>query len=253
MLVVHVQSEGFMTVPAKSFQRWRLDVAPETTLAELCRQAGLKRTTLAQQLVRGKVSVSAVVAISRGIGLYPVNELSFFDRFSDVAAGVRAPTMVELLSQVSHLDVMAYLVQRSRASSGGSPEPQLGAFPHAASVRMWLEAIDRGDLRQAVANVSGVAPQNISAAVSVNRLSPHLAVVSARLAEVSLTSGLVVTGVLTPEEGGWASGGRSAALKQMSDGELVALTQGRLEEMAKAVRKHERDEERSREVCETLG
>ncbi len=242
-----------MTVPAKSFQRWRLNVAPETNLTELCRKAGFKRTTLAQQLVRGKVSVSAVVAIARGLGLSPVNELSYFDQFSDLAAGVREPTTAEFLSQVSHLDVLEYLVQRSRASVEDPSGAHLGAFPHAASVRMWLEAVDRGDLRQAVVNVSGVAPQNISAAVSANRLSPQLAVISARLSDVSLASGLVATGVLTPEEGGWASGGRCAALKQLSDGELVALAQGRVEEMARVVRKHERDEGRSREVWEVLG
>lgn len=242
-----------MTVPAKSFQRWRLDVAPEANLTEICRQAGFKRATLAQQLVRGKVRVSAVVAIARGLGLAPVNELSFFDQFSDLAAGVQEPTAAELLSQVSHLDVVEYLVQRSRASNEDSLLPHPGVFPHSASVRMWLGAVDRGDLRQAMANVSGVAPQNISAAVSANRLSPQLAVISARLSDVSLTSGLVVTGMLTSEEGGWPVDGRSNALMRLRDGELVALAQGRLEEMARAVRKHERDDERTREVWETLG
>ncbi len=242
-----------MTVSAKSFQRWRLHVAAEVSLTELCRQAGFKRATLAQQLVRGKVSVTAVVAISRSLGLAPVKELSSFDPFGDLADGVREPTAAELLSQVSHLDVMEYLVQRSRADEKETVLPQPGPLPHPASVRTWLEAVDRGDLRQMMANVSGVAPQNISAAVSANRLSPHLAVIAARLSEVSLTSGLVVTGILTPEEGSWPNGGRSEALLQLRDSKLVALAQGRLEEMAKAVRKRERDDERAREVWETLG
>lgn len=240
-----------MTVPAKAFQRWRFDVAPNENLADLCRRAGFKRATLAQQLVRGRVSVSAVIAIARGLGLQPVASLSAFDHYRSLAAGMREPSRDELLSQVSHLDVLEYLVARSRCGDGEPPTP--GPYPHPASVRMWIDAIDTGELRQRMATVAEVAPQNISASIMANRLSPSLALAASTLTGVSSTSGFVVTGELTPAEGGWPSDGRERALMDCSDAEVVLLAQGRLEEMAKSARKLEREDQRARDLWETLG
>ena len=41
-----------MAVTAKAFQLWRSRIAPQDTVSDVCRVAGIKRSTLAQQLVR---------------------------------------------------------------------------------------------------------------------------------------------------------------------------------------------------------
>ena len=67
-----------MPLQSKAFQRWLHNVAPDASTADVCRVSGIKRTTLAQQLVRGKVAESTLVSISRAYGLNPVQELATF-------------------------------------------------------------------------------------------------------------------------------------------------------------------------------
>jgi hypothetical protein len=244
-----------MTVTAKAFQLWRSQIAPQHTVSDVCRTAGIKRSTLAQQLVRGKVSVPTIVAIARGYGLSPVDALGVFEGFEDLPGGVRRPTDDEFVSQVSHVDILRLLVARSQDEerSGADLQLDLAPFPHRASVRAWIEAIDPGDLRQQLAASTGVARQNLSAQLTAGRLVPEIAVEAARIAEVSLTSGLVVTGLLTPEEGGWPDDGRSRALCAMSDLDLVFLARDRLDVLGKQIRRAELDDGRDRAIWENLG
>ena len=67
-----------MPLPAKAFQRWLHGVAPDTSVADVARASGVKRTTLAQQLVRGKVAEATVVGISRAFNVNPVAALGRF-------------------------------------------------------------------------------------------------------------------------------------------------------------------------------
>ena len=244
-----------MAVTAKAFQLWRLRVAPGDTVSDLCRTAGIKRSTLAQQLVRGKVSVGTLIAIARSYDLDPVQALGEFEGYMDLPAGMRPPTSAELLSQVSHLDILKLLVARSEggARAPGGAAGELLPFPHRNSVRAWIEAIDPGDLRQTLSARSGIARQNLSAQLTAGRLSPGLAVEAARIAGVSLASGLVVTGVLTCAEGGWPETGRAAALNALSDTDLVLLARDRLDALGKQLRKTEADENRDRAIWENLG
>ncbi|GAB15278.1 hypothetical protein ARGLB_083_01700 [Arthrobacter globiformis NBRC 12137] len=64
-----------MPLSAKAFQRWLHGVAPDASVADVARASGVKRTTLAQQLVRGKVSEATVVGISRAFNINPVAAL----------------------------------------------------------------------------------------------------------------------------------------------------------------------------------
>ncbi|VDR30884.1 Uncharacterised protein [Arthrobacter agilis] len=243
-----------MAVTAKAFQLWRSQIAPQDTVSDVCRVADIKRSTLAQQLVRGKVSVSTVVAIARGYGLPIVGALAVFDGFEDVPDGVRDPTDAELVSQVSHIDILRLLVARSRDEecAGSDLQLDLAPFPHRNSVRAWIEAIDPGDLRQRLATSTGVARQNLSAQLTAGRLVPEIAVEAARIAGVSLTSGLVVTGLLTPAEGGWPPDGRSRALCAMSDLDLVFLARDRLDVLGKQIRRAELEDGRDRTIFAAL-
>ncbi|THJ65169.1 hypothetical protein E8P82_12715 [Arthrobacter echini] len=244
-----------MAVAAKAFQLWRTRIAPQDTVTEVCRTAGIKRSTLAQQLVRGKVAVSTVVAIARGYGLPVVDALAEFNGFEDLPAGVSPPTDAELLSQVSHIDILRLLVARSDDTESAWTDEELGLapFPHTGSVRAWIEAIDPGDLRQQLASTTGVARQNLSAQLTAGRLAPWIAVEAGRIAEVSLASGLVVTGLLTPEEGGWPENARAEALHSVPDLELVILARDRLDVLGKQLRRTELDDRRDRALWENLG
>jgi hypothetical protein len=244
-----------MAVTAKAFQLWRSRIAPEDTVSDLCRVAGIKRSTLAQQLVRGKVSVPTVVAIARGYRLSPVEALAAFDGYEDLPGGIAPPTNAELVSQVSHIDILRLLVARSedRERAGADLQFGLAPFPHRSSVRAWIEAVDPGDLRQRLAERTGVARQNLSAQLTAGRLAPEIAVEAARIAGVSRTSGLVVTGLLTPQEGGWPEDGRARALCALSDLDLVLLARDRLDVLGKQIRRTEFDDGKDRAMWENLG
>ncbi|WP_243400621.1 hypothetical protein [Arthrobacter sp. Bz4] len=147
-----------MAVTAKSFQLWRARVAPEDTVADLCRKAGIKRSTLGQQLVRGKVAIGTVVSSARAYGLNPAQELGNFDGYRDLPTGIREPTDAELVSQVSHIDILRLLVARSQdeEEAGREVRFELAPFPHRNSVRAWIDAVDRGELRQGLAARAGM-------------------------------------------------------------------------------------------------
>lgn len=243
-----------MALPAKAFQHWLHGVAPEATTAEICRVAGIKRTTLAQQLVRGKVAESTLVSISRGLGRRPLADLAEFENFAGPAAR-RQPTPAELVSQVATVDVLRALIIRSDGGPRGTQRTsdRLSAPPHATSVRNWVDAIDDGELRHRVSVATGVAPQNYSAQLTANRLSPELVAATSRAAGVGYTGGLVASGLVTEAEAGWAPEARQAALSALSDGELTALAGERLQSLGRALRRQEQDHARTEKIWENLG
>ena len=244
-----------MTVPAKDFLHWLDDVAGSTSRAAVCRAAGIKRSTLSQQLVRGRVTVTTVVAVSRSLRLPVVESLSTFAQYRDLAGGIRQPSDAELISQVSDMDLLRELLNRSGAADNGTePVPVgLSPMPHRASVRTWLDAVGPSDLRQQVARDAGIAPQNLSAQITGNRLTAGLAIRSAQLAGVGLTNGLVAAGFLTPGEAGWVPGSRTAALRRTPNSALVSLAAERLEALSRTLRRVEQDAAAVQSVWENLG
>ena len=244
-----------MTVPAKLFQNWLSGVAGTTSHAAVCRAAGIKRSTLAQQLVRGRVSIATVAAVSRSLGVPVVESLTVFPNFTDLAGGMLQPTDAELLSQISDDDLLQEILNRSAAANSFS-EPadvHLSPPPHRSSVRAWLDAIDTGELRQKMARQGAIAPQNLSAQISANRLKAELALETARIAGVGLSNGLVSTGLLSPAEAGWLPGAREAALRATSNSALASLAAQRLEAASKALRRSEDETSAVKSVWENLG
>ena len=247
-----------MPLPAKAFQRWLSGVAPDTSTADICRVSGVKRTTLAQQMVRGKVAETTVVSISRAYNINPVAALATFDPYSDLASSSLPPTDKELVSQIATVDLLRAVIVRTapKGSAGtgstGMDQPDLSPPPHATSVKNWVDAIDDGELRHRVSAATGVAPQNYSAQLTANRLAPELAVATSRAAGVGLAGGLVATGLVTEAEAGWPPGARQAALDRLSDGDLTALAGERLQAMGKALRRQEQDQEQTERIWENL-
>ncbi|WP_353711315.1 hypothetical protein [Arthrobacter sp. K5] len=242
-----------MPLPAKAFQRWLSGVAPDTSTADICRISGVKRTTLAQQMVRGKVAETTVVSISRAYNINPVAALATFDTYSGLASSSLPPTEKELVSQIATVDLLrAVIVRTAPEGSTGPGQPGLSPTPHATSVKNWVDAIDDGELRHRVSAATGVAPQNYSAQLTANRLAPELAVATSRAAGVGLASGLVATGLVTETEAGWPPGARQAALDRLSDGDLTALAGERLQAMGRTLRRQEQDQEQTERIWENL-
>lgn len=244
-----------MTVPAKVFQSWLNTVAGTTSHAAVCRAAGIKRSTLAQQLVRGRVSVATVAAVSRSLHRPVLESLSAFPKYEALATSLKPPTTAELLSQISDTDLLAEILNRSmdEEKNASAARIKLSLMPHRASVRTWLDAIGPADLRQRVAREAGIAPQNLSAQISANRLSADLALTSARIADVGLANGLVATGFLTAREAGWVPGSRLAALHNTPNSALASLAAERLDALSKTLRRIESDSAATRAVWENLG
>ncbi|MDP9696592.1 UNVERIFIED_ORG: hypothetical protein J2X79_004172 [Arthrobacter globiformis] len=247
-----------MPLPAKAFQRWLNGVAPDTSTADICRVSGVKRTTLAQQLVRGKVAETTVVSISRAYNINPVAALATFDTYSDLASSSLPPSDKELVSQIATVDLLQSVIVRTAppGSPGtgftGTGQRELSPPPHASSVKNWVDAIDDGELRHRVSAATGVAPQNYSAQLTANRLAPELAVATSRAAGVGLAGGLVATGLVTEAEAGWLPGARQAALDRLSDGDLAALAGERLQALGKTLRRQEQDQEQTERIWENL-
>lgn len=240
-----------MPLPSKAFQRWLHGVAPDASTADVCRIAGIKRTTLAQQLVRGKVAESTLVSISRGFHVDPVQALATFDLYADLRGGPVPPTPCELVSQVATIDLLRAVVERSEP--GTAAAAPLSEPPHPTSVRNWVDAIDDGELRHRVSEATGIAPQNFSAHLTANRLPPELAIATSRAAGVGPAGGLVAGGLVTEAEAGWAPNARREALDRMSQSALVTLAGERLLAMGKTLKRQEQDHERTERIWENLG
>lgn len=243
-----------MPLPAKAFQRWLSGVAPDTSTADICRVSGVKRTTLAQQMVRGKVAEATVVSISRAYNINPVAALATFDTYSGLADSPVPPTDKELVSQIATVDLLRAVIARTAPEGfAGGAKTALSPPPHATSVKNWVDAIDDGELRHRVSAATGVAPQNYSAQLSANRLAPELAVATSRAAGVGPASGLVATGLVTEAEAGWPPGARQAALDRLTDGELTALAGDRLQALGKTLRRQEHDQRQTEQIWKNLG
>ncbi|MFE4541365.1 hypothetical protein [Arthrobacter sp. NPDC056727] len=250
-----------MPLPAKAFQRWLHGVAPDASVADVARASGVKRTTLAQQLVRGKVAEATVVGISRAYNINPVSALGFFEPYRDLEQPPIPPTLQELVSQIATADLLHAIIARTEEDAGagaagkgkGTGPPELSPPPHATSVKNWVDAIDDGELRHRVSAATGVAPQNYSAQLSANRLAPELAVATSRAAGVGLAGGLVAAGLVTEAEAGWPPDARKAALDSLTDGQLATLAGDRLQALGKTLRRQEHDQRQTEQIWENLG
>jgi len=244
-----------VTVPTKAFQLWLDSVAGDSSQAAVCRAAGIKRSTLAQQMVRGRVSIATVAAIARALQIPVLEALSRFPKYGYLSAEIKPPTDDELLSQIADTDLLQEIINRGAAAELGTEPPhvELSPIPHRSSVRCWIDAIGPADLRLRLAKEAGIAPQNLSAQISANRLTPELALSCAWIADVGLGNGLVSTGFLSPDEAGWDPDARGTALRATRSSKLILLAAERLETLGKTVRRIEQDSDAVQAVWENLG
>lgn len=240
-----------MTITAHEFQRWSDAKIPGRSVREISQATGLKWTTLHQQIVRGKVSEATVVAIARAYEFSALEELSSFEQYTDLALGAKPPTNAELISQVHYLDILREILVRADELLPFMPG-DLRAFPHTDSTRAWIDAIDPGDLRTAMATRLGVTTSTFSSRLK-RTLPADIAIDVARYAGVSLASGLVVTGLLTEQEGGWPPEARLNALQAQSDSDLLSIATQKLAIQNRKYWGKTHDRNQAKEYWENLG
>lgn len=244
-----------MSVGASAFRRWAAEAGLPESMAPLARAVGVSRTTLSAQLLRGRVRESVIIEASRALGIDPVESLSAFDEYDELAAGVRPPLQVEVLSQVTLNDAMTELLARRdpRRSDLLRPPRQWEDPPQYDSVRNWIDAVDPGTIRQSLSERFAVSPSNLATAITENKLRPRQLVEAARIAQTSLTSGLAAAGVLTLAEAGWPDGAREYTLSRLRDVALIELVQARLAGTLRGARRRASDEDAARRIQSTLG
>lgn len=98
------------------------------------------------------------------------------------------------------------------------------------------------------ANVAYIANQ-----LSENKLNPPLALAASRAGGVSLASGFVVTGVITPDEGGWPIRAREEALLEAPDDALVEIIAARIRVLQRKVNQRKEALEYAQKMTEILG
>nr|WP_176704989.1 hypothetical protein [Arthrobacter sp.]AXV46606.1 hypothetical protein pA58H2_p60 [Arthrobacter sp.] len=243
-----------MSISARSFNDWLATAGLPEGASQLSKLLGMKRTTLHNQRIRGRIAVPTVIAAARAAHLNPLDVLGSFEPYAALGQERKPVTDAELLSQVSYVDALVHLMSRIRAdfaqALGVAP---MEAIPFAGSVRNWLDAIDPGGIRQHVSEHGGIAPSNLSAQLAENRLDPELAIIASRFAGVSSASGLVVSGLVTEQEAGWPIYGRENALSELGDVELIDLVSSRLEFLRRETKKKVDVESAAVNYLETLG
>lgn len=243
-----------MYVGAREFTDWLRQVGLPLGGAELGRMLGINRTTIQNQRLRGRVTIPTVIAAARAAHLNPLDVLGLFAGYEVVSTNRRPVTEAELLSQVTYTDVAVELLKRISADFAHRlADVPMSPIPNPDSVRTWIDAIDTGELRRNITEQSGVTTSNFSAQLTENRLSPHLAILAATLSGVSPASGLVVSGLVTPNEAGWPLYGRENALTEMGDIELIDLLAARLAALKRVTKKKIDAAESNTHYLETLG
>lgn len=241
-----------MSVAAAAFKHWASTVDLPSAALPLARVIGVSRTTLQAQLLRGRVRENVVVSAARAVGMEPVVALSSFDEYAELHGSMRPPLPIEVLSQVTLTDASIELIRRRNPAALSG----LHAWedpPQPDGLRTWIDSVDPGHIRRDLAQRLGVAPPNLSAQITSNKMRPRHLVEAARIANTSLTSGLAVGGVITLQEAGWPEGARSHAITHLSAVALNELVQARLAAAQRGARRLAADSAEARRIEETLG
>lgn len=245
-----------MPVSAAEFRAWLDRASISSSPTALAALTGLNRGTLNNQLRRGNVAESTVIGVARATGRNVVEVLGSFTPYSDILTHPVAPSAKELLSQIHHADLMAELQFRTsqrhypRALRKDIP---LIDFPHDGSIRAWIDAIDPGDIRHRMSDETGMALTYIATQLTENKLNPHLAIAASRAGGGSLVSGLVVTEIITPAEGGWPIRAREDALLEATDDALVEVISARITLLRRRVNQRKEASEYAEKMTELLG
>jgi len=232
------------------FTRWLERIGAPTKSTDLASLTAASPAKIRAQRIRSRVSYATVVSVSRALTRRPVDDLASFQGLESLKNDPH-PDAREVLSQLQTEDVLVEILKRRRAelshTLGGYA---LQSFPFAESTRYWLNAIDSaGSLRRHVAEATGTDVTNLSRAIRNNGLSVEQCIAAAVHCSASARTGLLVSGILTPQEAGWSRYERENALLACSDRELLDLA----EERHKTLRRAVNEAEDEKQFWNTLG
>lgn len=207
-----------MPVAASPVKEWLAARCPDDSVSLVATRAGIGRVTLHQQLVRGNVPETSVIAIARSLGLSPVLELARFPPYADLVHS--QPATQEVLSFIDwpKIFIAVGTIQEGREIK----EEDLGEPLYPDSSRVWVESIDTGLLRKTVEEETGLVSSNVAAALR-STLKLPLALAFTKSAGLPMVSAFVVSGLLSPLEAGWGRDERKDALLSTDVGELLRL------------------------------
>lgn len=207
-----------MSLSSDQVRTW-LDTEPHRlTVAAAASAAGMSRIALSQQLMRGRVQASVIVKIARVYDGDPLDQLSRFREYADLAPS--PPDIREVLAFIDWPELLAAVGMKQRGIRFGDLD--LGRVTFEGSGRIWVDALDggSGQLRAQVAEYLGVSASSIAHSLTAG-LRPHQAAAFARRAGTPVASALVLTGLLTPSEAGWLRDARSAAIHSLPITDLL--------------------------------
>lgn len=240
-----------MPLAAGEVQQWAERELAGDGWGDIAKRSGVKRTTLHQQLIRGRVAEKSVVMIARAYQLSVIDTLATFSPYRDLVQELRPPRETELLSQVIYSDVLKEILRR-RGEAFSAAEQTLEPFPFPDSVRAWVDAIDPGTIRRDVADQLGITPSSLSSQLR-RTLNPENAVVLARHGGVAPSNGLVIIGLIREEEGLWPAVGRLKTLRSASDDDLIGLAIGKLTVLKRNSGGDPGEAEQLEQILESLG
>lgn len=225
-----------MTVSDGVFTGWLEGVDAPTRSVDLAALTGESSAKIRAQRIRSRVAYATIVTVSRALERDPVTDLSTFDGLAALARDP-APRTREVLSQLHAEDVFVEILKRRRIElSHALSGYALQGFPFAESTRYWVNAIDsEGTLRRHIADATRTDITAVSRAISNNALTVDQCIAVAQHAGASARTGLMLTGVLTPEEAGWSRYERENSLLTCSDSELLDLADERQKTLRRAV------------------
>lgn len=215
-------------------QAWLDEVSPGTGSVRLAALADLPRLRIKQQLARGSVAPATIAAISRGLDLDPLAQLTRFERFADLAPS--SPAGGEMPGFISSPGLFRACAQRLEKQPVS--EELLGAEEFELAALYWFNLADDGALRARIADELGVNQPTLWKMLRT-RLREDVALVVCEHAGWPGVSALVISEVLTGAEAGWPQECRSTWANTVTAGQLLSCTEQRLQQVGKQERDRE--------------
>ncbi|MGP5703782.1 hypothetical protein [Glutamicibacter arilaitensis] len=215
-------------------QAWLDEVSPGTGSVRLATLADLPRLRVKQQLARGNVAPATIAAISRGLDLDPLAELTRFEVFADLVPSSPAPEeMPGFISSPGLLRTSA-----DRLENRPVAEVHLGSERYELAALYWFNLASDGALRARLADELGVNQPTLWKMLRT-RLREDVALTVCEHAGWPGVSALVVSEVLTGAEAGWVEECRATWANTVPVGDLLSCAEQRLQQVGKQERDRE--------------
>lgn len=213
-----------MILTKSDVEQWLDSVAPGIGLTVLSKQAGFSRIRLIQQLTGDRVQVETIIKVSRVLRLDPLEQLSSFRGFEHLRPSRPGQREVGAFIQWD------FLLRACAQIEFGEPvtESMLGPVDFAETSRQWIDSIDpNGGLRKHLQVAGPISNQGLSRMLN-GPLRFDLALLAAQYADIPRVSALVVSGLLSPAEAGWAADERVQWLNRLGRVERLQLVEARI-------------------------